>query len=219
MEKTVEKKAVRAQVPTIAEIEKFVADHGSDDINTFGGAFVGGNFCQQVPDEAANCIHYLLSNDVKINNYLEVGAAAGGTTFIFNNYFHPTQIVIVDNNSHDKCCIRRDVLTGMDYIEIIEDSQSENAIRRTGKYAPFDFVILDAVHSYMETMMDVIHFTPMLVDNGYLFLHDSRWPGGQVDRVVRDLKRHAGFLFINEWVSEIHKTNACGIALFQKVGK
>lgn len=210
---------IQGYIPTIAEIEQFVIDHGSDDLDTFGGQQVGGNFCQQIPDEIARCIHHLLSNNVSINSYLEVGAAAGGTTFLFNHYFHPGQIVILDNNSHPRCFFRRNTLDGLDYIEIIEDSQSENAIRRTGKYAPFDFIILDAVHSYMETMMDVIHFFPMLTPGGYLFLHDSVWGGGQVDRVVRELKTHPDFIFINEWTSEIHKTNACGIALFQKGGK
>jgi cephalosporin hydroxylase len=208
----------KKSIPTIAEIEQFVIDHGSDDIATFGGTTIGGNFCQQTPDEIANCIHYFLSNNVPINSYLEVGAAAGGTTFLFNHYFHPSQIVIVDNNSHPKCQIRRNVLTGLDFIEIIDDSQSEEAIRRTGKYAPFDLVILDAVHTYVETMMDVVHYSPFLSPGGYLFLHDSVWMGGNVARVVKELKTHQLFTFINEWVSEVHTTNPCGIALFSKKG-
>jgi predicted O-methyltransferase YrrM len=219
MEKTVDKKAAVKSIPTVAEIEKFVIDHGSDDLSTFGGTTVGGNFCQQVPDEIARCLHHLLSTQTQIASYLEVGAAAGGTTFLFNHYFHPSQIVIVDNNSHPKCAIRRNVLTGLDFIEIIDDSQSEEAIRRTGKYAPFDLVILDAVHTYVETMMDVIHFSPFLTPGGHLFLHDSVWGGGQVNRVVKELKTHSNFTFVNEWVSEIHTTNPCGIALFQKVSK
>lgn len=201
-------------IPTVAEIEQFVIDHGTDDIATFGGTIIGGNFCQQTPDEIANCIHYLLSSNANVNSYLEVGAAAGGTTFLFNHYFHPSQIVILDNNSHPKCAVRKNTLSGLDYIEIIDDSQAEEAIRRAGKYAPFDLVVLDAVHTYVETMMDVVHFSPMLNPGGYLFLHDSVWAGGNVYRVVKELKTHSGFTFINEWVSEVHTNNPCGIALF-----
>lgn len=205
-------------IPTVQEIEQFIIDNGSECLATFGGFKVGGNYCQQVPDEAANCIHSLLESNTAINSYLEVGAAAGGTTYLFNNYFHPSQIVIVDNNSHHRCAMRSKTLSGIDYIEIINDSQSEDAIRRTSKYAPFDFIILDAVHGYMETMLDVIHYSPFLSSNGYLFLHDSVWAGGQVDRVVRELKSNpeSKLKFVNEWVSETHKSNPCGIALFRK---
>jgi len=213
-------KQTKPAIPTVEEIQEFVIANGTDDFETFGrmpGSFVGGNHCQQVVDEIGPCIHYLLSNNVKISSYLEVGAAAGGTTFLINHYFQPSQIIIVDNNSHPKCTFRGKTLSGMDYVEIIDDSQSENAIRRTSKYAPFDFIILDAVHTYMETMMDVIHYSPMLSGGGYLFLHDSVWSGGQVDRVVREIKTHPSFTFVNEWVSSTHQSNPCGIALFQKV--
>jgi len=210
---------IEGHIPTIEEIEKFVLDNGSDDIPTFGGTAVGGNFCQQVPDEISRCICYLLESGAKIDSYLEVGAAAGGTTFLFNNYFHPEKIVIVDNNSHPRCSFRPKVLSGIDYTEIINDSQSEDAIRRTGKLAPFDLIILDAVHSYMETMLDVVHYSPMIKNGGYLFLHDSVWAGGQVDRVVKELKTNDRFEFVNEWVSETHKSNPCGIALFRQKGR
>ena len=210
--------SIKVNPLTVEEIESFILEHGTEDLNTFGGMKVGGVFCQQVPDEAAACIFHLLESGVTINSYLEVGAAAGGTTFLFNHYFHPEKIVIVDNNSHPRCAFRPSVLAGLDYVEIVNDSQSEDAIRRTAKYAPFDFIILDAVHSYMETMMDVIHYSPFIAPGGYLFLHDSVWAGGQVGRVVKELKTYDGFQFVNEWVSNIHKTNPCGIALFKKGG-
>ena len=207
------------KVPTIAEIEQFVVSHGTEDFNTFGqmeGSFVGGNFCQQVVDEIGPCIHYLLSNNVQINSYLEVGAAAGGTTFLFNHYFHPETIIIIDNNSHPQCFHRGRVLREIETIEIIDDSQSENAVRRAKKYSPFDFVVLDAVHTYMETMMDIVHFAPMIAPGGHLFLHDSVWAGGEVERVVREMKTHADYKFIHEWVSPTNITNPCGIALFSR---
>jgi predicted O-methyltransferase YrrM len=213
-EPEVEEAPVEAVPNQLEEIEKFILDLGTEDLHTFGGSKVGGKYCQQVPDEAARCILYLLES--KINSYLEVGVAAGGTTFLFNHYFHPEKIVLVDNNSHPRCALRPQILSGIDYTEIINDSQSEDAIRRTGKFAPFDLIILDAVNSYMETMMDVIHYSPFLSPGGYLFLHDSVWPGGQVDRVVKELKTNDKFEFINEWVSETHP---CGIALFRQKGR
>lgn len=208
-------------IPTVEEIQQFVIEHGTEDLNTFGqmeGSFVGGNFCQQVVDEIGPCIHYLLSNNVQINSYLEVGAAAGGTTFLFNHFFHPEKIIIIDNNSHPQCFHRGRILREIDTIEIIDNSQSENAVRRAKKYSPFDFVILDAVHTYMETMMDIVHYAPMIAPGGYLFLHDSVWNGGEVERVVREMKTHADYQFIHEWISPTNVTNPCGIALFSKKG-
>jgi predicted O-methyltransferase YrrM len=208
-------------IPTVDEIQQFVISHGTEDFNTFGhmeGQFVGGILCQQVVDEIGPCIHYLLSNNVQINSYLEVGAAAGGTTFLFNHFFHPSTIIIVDNNSHPQCVHRGRILREIDTIEIIDDSQSENAVRRAKKYAPYDFVLLDAVHTYMETMMDIVHFAPMIAPGGYIFLHDSVWNGGEVERVVREMKTHADYKFINEWISPTNITNPCGIALFSKKG-
>lgn len=210
---------MKKAIPTVDEIQQFVISQGTEDFNTFGhmeGQFVGGILCQQVVDEIGPCIHHLLSNNVQINTYLEVGAAAGGTTFLFNHFFHPSTIIIVDNNSHPQCVHRGRILNKIDTIEIIDDSQSENAVQRAKKYAPYDFVLLDAVHTYIETMMDIVHYSPMLADGGYLFLHDSVWKGGEVERVVREMKAHAGFTFVNEWVSPTNVTNPCGIALFRK---
>jgi cephalosporin hydroxylase len=212
---------IKNSINTISkeEIERFIIDNGSEDLCVFGGFRVGGNFCQQVPDEAANCIFSLLESGAKINSYLEVGAAAGGTTFLFNNYFHPSKVVIVDNDSHPRCTLRGDILTGIDYTEVIGDSQLENTIKQAGEYAPFDFIVLDAVHSYNETKGDVTNYSQFLSDGGYLFLHDSVWSGGQVDKVVDELKNDDNFDFVNEWVSETHKSNPCGIALFKKKGR
>jgi len=201
---------------TLFSITKFITDAGSDDLLTFGGDHVGGVFCQQVPDELAPCILKLIESGVKIHSYLEVGAAAGGTTFIFNHYFRPEKIVIVDDNSHPNCIKRPEVLKGIDYTEIIEDCHSGKAVKRAGELGPYDFIILDAVHSYESTTACVALYGPFLSPGGLLFLHDSVWKGGKVDWVVRDLKQDAGWEFVGEWISPTHYSNPCGICVFRK---
>jgi len=67
-------------------IEQFVLDAGSDDLPTFGGSFEGGIHCQQIPDEIGPCIHAILGSGLDLRSYLEIGVAAGGTTFLFDHF-------------------------------------------------------------------------------------------------------------------------------------
>lgn len=200
----------------VLTIEEFILSCGSDDLDTFGGSEVGGVYCQQIPDELAPCLEKLIDLGVVIKSYFEVGVAAGGTTYIFNHYFHPEKIVLLDNNQHPNFKIRPDVLKGINYQEVIGDSQAEETANKARELAPYDFMVLDAVHSYQATKIDVALYTPMLSKGGYLFLHDSVWSGGQVDRVVRELKTEKGWEFVGEFITKFHK-NPCGIAIFRKV--
>lgn len=210
------KKAENIDFPSVENIETFIRECGSEDLEVFGGTYAGGVCSQQIPDELAPCIYDLLKMGVKINSYLEVGAAAGGTTYIFDYYFNPKQIVLLDNNEHPKYNLRPEILKGIEYREIIGDSQSESASVAAREFSPYDFIILDAVHTYQATKIDVALYGPMLSKGGYLFLHDSVWSGGKVDRVVRELKTEKGWEFIGEYITKVHK-NPCGIALFRKV--
>ena len=207
---------MKSKQESLESIMKFIKDAGSDDLNTFGGEYVGGVYCQQVPDELAPCLWSLMAMGVKINAYLEVGAAAGGTTFIFNHYFHPKQIVIVDDNSHPNCAKRSESLAGIKYSEIINDCHSREAVQLAGEMGPYDLIILDAVHSYESTRVCVNLYSPFLSPGGLLFLHDSVWRGGKVDWVVRELQEDKGWEFVGEWISPTHYANPCGIAIFRK---
>ena len=71
---------------TMQSIIDFILASGSDDLATFGGKHEGGIHCQQIPDELAPCILAILESGETINAYLEIGVAAGGTTFLVNHY-------------------------------------------------------------------------------------------------------------------------------------
>jgi cephalosporin hydroxylase len=210
------KEKAEEKIVTLADITRFITDAGSDDLNTFGGDHVGGACVQQVPDELAPCILKLLEMGVKIDSYLEVGAAAGGSAYIFNHYFMPGNIVLIDNNSHPNCVKRPEVLEGIAYREIIGDVHDPDVIRQAEDLGPYDFIILDCDHSYDSTMADVLLYGPLLSPGGFLFFHDSVWRGGKVDWVVRGLKQDPGWEFIGEWISPTHYSNPCGIAVFRK---
>jgi len=195
-------------------IEKFIEDAGSDDLGVFGGTYEGGIHCQQVPDEIASCIHVILESEESIKSYLEIGVAAGGTTFLFNRFFHPEQIILIDDNKHYKAKLRVDILKNMKYTEIIGNSQDEESVRQVSAFAPFDIILIDGDHSYAGMKLDTILYLPYLRVGGFLILHDSALLECGGVRVVRELKADKGMEFIGEYISKKHKP--CGIALFRR---
>lgn len=201
---------------SVAEIEQFILDAGSDDLNTFGGKFQGGVHSQQVPNELARCIYEIMQSGEKITSYLELGVAAGGTTFIVNHFFKPRNIVLVDINEHPKSGMRPEVLKGIDYEEIIGDSQAESSIEKAEDLGPYNLMLIDGVHQNPWARNDVFFYSSMLVPGGFLALHDSSWAQGDVGAVVEELKQGKGFEFINEFVCREDRQIICGIALFRK---
>lgn len=202
----------------LKEIEDFIIESGSDDLATFGGTHEGGIHCQQIPDEIALCILKIIESDEEILSYLEIGVAAGGTTFLFNHFFHPQRIVLIDDNKHHKAGLRASILKGMKYEEIINRSDSEEAISAAFERAPYDIILIDGDHHYPGIKLDVITYLPMIVPGGFLILHDSSLPEWGVARVVRELKANPEVEFIGEYISQKHN-RPLGVTLFRKKEK
>ena len=200
---------------TLKNIEKYVNELGSDDLPTFGGTYEGGTHIQQIPDEIAPCILAMLESGQKINSYLEIGVAAGGMAVLFEHYFHPLSIVLIDDNKHHKAALREDVMKGITYQEIIGRSDDEQSLTTLSNMDTlFDAIMIDGDHLYPAVKTDTLLYAPFLRPGGFLLLHDSAIPEWGVQRVVRELKEDRGLSFINEYVSQTHKP--CGVALFRK---
>ena len=200
----------------IEEIEQFILKTGSDDLPTFGGDYEGGIHIQQISDEIAPCIHAILESKKKIISYLEIGVAAGGTTFLFNYFFHPDRIVLIDDNKHPKMGLRANILKDIKYTEIIGNSQDEESVARVSKLVPFDIIFIDGDHSYTGVKLDTILYLPYLSPGGFLILHDSVLPEWGIMRVVRELKLNMELEFIGEYVSQ-KPLRPCGVTLFRKI--
>ena len=199
---------------TVEEIERFIEDAGSDDLGVFGGTYEGGINCQQIPDEVAPCIHAILESGDRIKSYLEIGVAAGGTTFLFNHFFQFDKIVLVDDNKHQKAGLRANTLKNIEHIEVIGNSQDEESVNQVRVLAPFDIVMIDGDHHYASVKLDTLLYLPFLRAGGFLILHDSALIEWGVPRVVRELKADKQVIFIEEYISKKHKP--CGLAIFQK---
>jgi predicted O-methyltransferase YrrM len=203
---------------TLETIEQFILDSGSDDLPTFGGSHEGGIHCQQVPDEISHAILAILESGESIENYLEIGVAAGGTTYLINHFFPAASISLIDDNKHHKAGLRKEVLKGITYNEFIGRSDEERIEAEAVKFAPYDLILIDGDHLYPGVKLDVITYLPMLRPGGFLILHDSAMPEWGVIRVVRELKADPEMGFVGEWTSAKHP-KPLGVALFRKAAR
>lgn len=202
-------------IPTIQEIEEYVLNAGSDHLGTFGGRYEGGIQLQQIADEIAPCIHHILKSGEKTDNYLEIGSAAGGTIVLMDHFFHPENMVLIDDNKHPKAHVRPYILRDIEREEIIGHSQGVTG-RVKGLGLEFDIILLDGNHTYPGVKADADNYIPMLRKGGFAILHDSALPEWGIIQVVRELKQDKSVSFVNEWRSKKHRPS-CGVALFQKV--
>jgi predicted O-methyltransferase YrrM len=215
MKKTEQKEP--GSVSDLESILQFILDAGSDDILTFGGSYEGGIHCQQVPDEIAPCIAAIMESGEPIRSYLEIGVAAGGTTFLFNHFFKPERIILIDDNKHHKAGLRAGILKEIAYEEIIGRSDTETAIAAAFERSPYDVILIDGGHLYPCVKADTINYLPILRPGGFLIMHDSAIPPPWGSpQVVRELRDEPSLEFVAEWVSKTHP-RPCGVALFRRV--
>ncbi len=208
------KKAAVKETITQEKIEQFILDAGSDDLATFGGTYEGGIHIQQIPDEIGPAIFAMLERGAVIESYLEIGAAAGGTTYLINHFFRPQNIVLVDDNRHHKAGLRSEILKDIDRTEIVGSSHDENVIAEAREHGPYDLILIDGDHQYQFIKLDTVFYLPMLKSGGFFAMHDSIWKDGGIPRVVKELKENGTLQFIGEFVSTKHQP-ALGIALFR----
>lgn len=172
-------------------------------------------YIQQVPEE----ISALLFELQKTNGYssfLEVGSAAGGTSKLFNDFFHFKKIAIIDNNHYKKLVeIRNRQLAGLPVVEFIGNSQSaeaKNFVKNLN--IQFDMVLIDCGHSYDGVKSDYNNFSEFVKKGGYLIFHDMvSYP--EVGRFVNELKLDKNLVFADEYKNK--EGRVCGLALFKKV--
>lgn len=210
--------SINTGMPSLDEIEKFILDAGSDNLPAFGGAYEGGVHCQQIADELAPCILAILKSEAPIKSYLEIGVAAGGTTYLFDHYFKPGKMVLVDDNQHPKAKLRPDILKGIERQEIVGNSNDPVIVAAVQPHGPFDIILIDSAHDYPSVKADVDSYLPMLNAGGFLILHDSLPRHLGIIKVVGELKGSGDVEFINEYVTTKH-ASPCGLALFRKVVK
>lgn len=196
-------------------IEQFIIGAGSDSVKVFGGQYEGGIHCQQAPDEFAAFIKHLLDSGETIRAYLEIGAAAGGTTYIINHFFKPERIVLIDSNAHPKSSLRPAILEGIDRQEIIGCSRDPEVIAQAGYV--YDLIIIDGERTYEGVSADAKNFAPLVRAGGFIAIHDSTLKARGITQAVDELREDHGLEFVEEFMST--KRAPLGIALFRKAAE
>jgi len=207
----------------IIELESTIIDLGVDHLPTFGGKYEGGIHLQQISDEIAPCIYDLKEYNYKFRNFLEIGAAAGGNTYLFNQFFDFDVSIIVDDNRHKKHGMRKETLKDVNYKEFIGDSHSKEAIDYLESLQlNYDIIFIDGDHSYAGVKKDFETFKQFLNYKGFVIFHDSA-ANTQVKPFVDELKEEAkSFSIIDNdkhpiklFGDYVGKEKRLGITIFQ----
>lgn len=154
-------------------LEKVLAA-GSDSTVYFGGAYTGGWCVQQVPEEIAEALD--VAKTYGVTDYLEIGAASGGTTALVESLLAPQTITIIDDNQHPRAAIRHQILAGgkTPITEIIGDSHTDEVWEKVAELGlMFDFVLIDGDHTTEGILQDVERVKPFLTVGALVMFHDT----------------------------------------------
>ena len=198
---------------TIKEVE----DMGSDNLNYFGGVFEGGIHLQQISDEIVPCMNDIMESGVEINNYLEIGSAAGGSLYLFNYAFNLKNMVIIDDNKHHKHIYRPWVIKNIsgNVNEFIGNSTDESVVKSVKDLGlGFDIILIDGWHGFKEVVADIKNYAGLLNKGGFLILHDVE-TFGYINKIWRELKDNGQYKASKKYVTEVYQLN-CGIGLLQR---
>lgn len=199
-------------------IKEEILNLGSDNLRVFGGKYEGGIHLQQNISEITNLITFLINDKKDFHNFLEVGSASGGNTFILNKYLKFEKVVIVDDNKHPKHGNRPDVLKDINHEEFIGDSQSVEAINWVRNLGiQFDIMFIDADHSYEGVKNDTYNYIEFLKIGGYVILHDTiccdgilKWSNELKNSIIENISFITEFNFNDSsW--------AKGISIYKKI--
>jgi predicted O-methyltransferase YrrM len=167
-------------------IEK-VKNAGSDSLEMFGGSFEGGYHIQQDPEELAGLIEAL--QGYKINNYLQIGCAAGGTERFIVESLGIKYLTVIDNGEHPKFKVwvssNKIELekSGIKIFEHIGDSHDDAANEfLSNQRQHYELIGIDGDHSPAGVRMDWKLIEPCLRPGVLVWFHDinsSNLPIGQ----------------------------------------
>jgi predicted O-methyltransferase YrrM len=173
----------------IQDIKEEIKKLGSDSVKMFDGQFEGGIYLQQNLDEISETIDFLLKNNHKFENLLEVGAAAGGNSKVFSLFLNIKNIRIIDDNNHSKHIYRKEVLKNLDVEEFVGNSQSKEAFEWIkNKNEKYDIVYIDADHSYEGVKNDINNYYKFVKNGGFIIFHDHISPiyGQFISRAIEE---------------------------------
>jgi predicted O-methyltransferase YrrM len=198
------------------EMVELIESWGSDCINRFGGTHNGGIYLQQEPREITSLILFLQSQDLKNINYLEIGCAAGGFTYVMNYFLDIKNNILIDDDKHKMHVKLADVLKGIQYNKWVGDSQSKQAREFVlNLNLEFDIIFIDADHSYKGVKKDTEQYVKFLKRGGFIVYHDIVERGCGIKTWTNEIVGDKLFGLKNV-INFIQNKNRLGIGVYQK---
>ncbi len=154
-------------------------------------------------------------NVLETQRILEVGSYRGGT--LWHWLQQAASVVAVDDrmlNVDDWRSWADEWNTDLHTIQ--GDSRHPTIVELAREHGPYDFVFIDADHSYQAVRSDVDSYGGMLVDGGVLALHDILpRPGYGVSEVWAEIKATPGVRYIEiaKNATEPGNEGPCGIGV------
>lgn len=204
---------------SIIDIQKEIESFGSDSLKVCGGTYEGGIRLQQIPDEIAPLINYLMNQEEPINTVLEIGSASGAMSFILHHFLNTERTIIIDDNRHKQHRKRKETLKGVHHTEFIGDSHSQEAYNFINDLdLNYDIIIIDGDHSYEGVKKDTEMYFDFSEYHGYIIYHDIQaCPGVKkyYDEllVVSGRRLQFDMMLKKEYLSKEH--TPLGLALFK----
>ena len=197
------------------EMIKSIEGFGSDCLNRFGGIYQGGIRLQQNPDELADLIIFLQENKPYEIDYLEIGCASGGLTYIMDYFLDIRNIILIDDDLHYEHKRLKYVLKDVKYNKWVGNCHTAQATKFVSSLnLKFDVIFIDADHSYEGTKKDTIIYLPFLKEDGYMIFHDTEVPRTGVKSWLNDLPNSG--LKIKNTANFINREYKLGIGVYQR---
>jgi predicted O-methyltransferase YrrM len=163
-------------------ILEYVLNAGSNSVEVFGGRYDGGYELQQCPQEITE---FLFKYQWKeIENFLEIGVAAGGNTRIFCDFLKIENVFTIDLDEHPSIDgesnpkAREKNFSQLRNSGILKsfygDSHSFEADQwLKDTQVSFDMAFIDGDHTELGIYQDTLLVLPYLKDGAYVIYHDT----------------------------------------------
>ena len=198
------------------ETVELIESWGSDNLVRFGGINKGGICLQQEPREMANVVLFLQGQNLKDVNYLEIGCAAGGSTYVMNHFLDLKNIILIDDHKHVKHRRLRRILKGIKYNKWVGDSQSKEARKHVLNWGfKFDIIFIDADHKYHGVKKDTLTYLPFLKKGGFMIFHDVEEKTTDVKKWLKEMMQDKR-MTIKHVANFVQNRNGLGIGVYQK---
>ncbi len=135
------------------------------------GLWAEGYGVQQRQTEIAALVEHVLPDASRYRNFLEIGAAAGGTARLLDDFIHFDVIHLIDDNALGLEDRRHVNLPNA--VEWIGNACSPEAMQAVAEWGiAFDLVHIDAGHTYECVKADTLLAVSVAAPGAVIFFHD-----------------------------------------------